>query len=184
MTSAPPGIPWRRASTTTTLAMVATAVTLAAASLGRETALANSISGSAGRAPEIVARTIEGRTFRLSAQRGRLVVLDFLTPDCGDCQLEAPLLERAARRYAARGVRVVVVDLSNSPAGLLRRVYRGQFALAKVAVVRDHGGRIARAYGVFDLGTTYVIGRDGHVAWHGLWQASYGALTAVISRAL
>lgn len=183
MTSTPPVMRRRWAPTTTILAMVATAVTLSAAPSG-ETALADLTSRLAGRAPEIVARTIDGRTFRLSALRGKVVVLDFLTPDCGDCQLEAPLLERAAQRYAASGVRVVIVDLSNAAAGLLRRVYRGQFALAKVAVVRDHGGRIARSYNVFDLGTTYVIGRDGRVAWHGLWRASYGALTGAISRSL
>ena len=159
------------------------AISLAACFVGSVAATVRSTRSPAGRAPEIVVPTIEGRTFRLSALRGKVVVLDFLTPDCGECQIEAPLLERAATGYATRGVRFAIVDLSNAAATPLRRYYRGQLGLIRVTVVRDQGGRLARAYGVFDLGATFVIGRDGRIAWHGLWHGSKRALTKAISRA-
>jgi len=78
----------------------------------------------------------------------------------------------------------VIVDLSNAAPSLLRSYYRGQLSLAKVTVVRDHGARIARAYGVFDLGATFVVNRDGRIVWHGLWHASKDALAAAVSHAL
>ena len=147
-------------------------------------AAAADVVAAGGRAPEIVAPTIDGTSFRLSAQRGRVVVLDFLTPGCGECELAAPILERDAIRYRARGVRVVVVDLTDAPASRLRPIYRGQLGLARVTVLRDRGRRIARAYGVLELGTTFIVGRDGRVVWHGSWHDSSRELDAAITATL
>jgi thiol-disulfide isomerase/thioredoxin len=168
----------------TSLALTAATISLAAGLAVPDSATAAPSRPFAGRAPAIRAQTIEGRTFRLSSLRGKVVVLDFLTPDCGECQLEAPILEQAAATYRRRGVRFVIVDLSNAAPALLRSYYRTQLALASITVVRDHNARIARAYGVFDLGSTFVLDRAGRIAWHGLWQASKAALTAAIARAL
>jgi thiol-disulfide isomerase/thioredoxin len=176
--------PRRLIRTRRSLAFAAVAISLAAGFVGSAAAAGRSTRSAAGRAPEIVAKTIEGRTFRLSALRGKVVVVDFLTPGCGECQIEAPMLGRAAGTYAQRGVRFVIVDLSNASAGLLRSYYRGQLSVKGVTVVRDHGARVAHSYGVFDLGATFVVSRDGRIAWHGLWHGSNQALSGAISRAL
>ncbi len=128
--------------------------------------------------------TIEGGTFRLSALRGKVVVLDFLTPGCGECEIAAPLLQRAATRFAARGVTFVIVDLSNANASRLHSYYRDQLKVKRVAVVRDKGFRIGRAYAVVSLGTTFVVGRNGPVAWKGSWHDSMAALSTAVSAAL
>jgi thiol-disulfide isomerase/thioredoxin len=160
-------------------AALAVAVTAAGSSAATHRPLV-----AAGRAPEIVAPTIEGATFRLSAQRGKVVVLDFLTPGCGECEIAAPLLQRAATHFAVRGVEFVIVDLSNANANRLRAYYRDQLEVKRVAVVRDKGFRIGRAYSVLALGTTFVVGRNGDLAWRGSWHDSLAALDVRVSAAL
>src|SRR6059036_3667392 len=141
---------WRQAHAGMKLATAAAlssllAIVLAAAFGRSGAARAEPSSARGGPAPEIVAPTIEGVTFRLSNLRGKVVVLDFLTAGCGSCEVEAPLLERAAGQYSGRGVSVAIIDLSNTAPGRLRAYYRRDLSLARVTVVRDHRLRIARA---------------------------------------
>ncbi len=58
-------------------------------------------------APALVARTFAGDTFDLSAQRGKVVVLNFWASWCGPCRSEMPLLEALQRDYRAQGLVVV-----------------------------------------------------------------------------
>jgi thiol-disulfide isomerase/thioredoxin len=164
-------------ASTVTLSLAAALAHAGPASLG-------STSAGAGRAPEIVAPTIEGKTFRLSSLRGKIVVLDFLTPGCGTCKIEAPILDRLAGRFRGRGVKVVIVDVSNASADELLTYYRAELLLARVDVVRDPGRRAQRAYRVLSLGTTFVVGRDGRVLWKGLWDGNSRTLLAAISKGL
>ncbi len=173
-------MPKPKRATIVLLALLLSAVMTGAGSRGAT----NGSLAVSGRAPEIVAPTIEGATFRLSALRGKVVVLDFLTPGCGECEIAAPLLQRAATRFAARGVTFVIVDLSNANARRLRSYYRDQLNLKRVIVVRDKGFRVGRAYAVVSLGTTFVVGRSGDVAWKGSWHDSMAALTKAVSTAL
>jgi hypothetical protein len=117
----------------TTVVVLALVLSVAVTAAGSSAATGGSLVAS-GRAPEIVAPTIEGGTFRLSALRGNVVVLDFL--------------------------------------------------VKRVAVVRDKGFRIGRAYAVVSLGTTFVVGRNGAVAWKGSWHDSMAALSTAVSAAL
>ncbi len=154
----------------------APAVTAALATAGR------SVGPSADRAPDFTVRTLDGRRFRLSAQTGKVVVFDFLLPGCGECEIEAPSLERAARRFGARRARVLILDLAGVDDKLLRS-YFGSLGLQGVLVAGD-GARVARSYGVHALGTTVIVGRDGTVRWRGSWVGDEGKLFARIGRAL
>ena len=137
-----------------------------------------------GRAPEIIAPTIEGKTFRLSALRGRVVVLDFLTPGCGECEIAAPLLERTAASLKNRRVSFVIVDLSGANPKQLRTYYRDELTLRHLTVIRDHKLEIARDYNAITLGTTIIIGRNGQITWTGSWHDSTSTLLKAVTPTL
>lgn len=166
----------RRARLASLLTMAVAATIAAGASGATERA--------AIRSPDFTVRTVSGKSFRLSAQRGKVVVFDFLVPSCGECQVEAPLLDRAAQRFGTRGLRVLVLDVGQSPDRELVSFYYGQLGLRHVAVAADTRLRVARRYGVTLLGTTVIVGRDGSRLWQGTWFGHEKDLFRLIARAL
>lgn len=139
---------------------------------------------SARRAPDFAVRTVYGRAFRLSAQRGKVVVLDFLVPGCLECEIGAPSLAKAARLFGARGLKVLILDVSQIGDKQLRGYYYGRLRVGQVMVAADRGFTVARKYGVKALGTTVIVGRDGTIKWQGTWLGDERKLFDAIRRAL
>lgn len=51
------------------------------------------------RAPEIVGTTLDGKTFRLSDHKGKIVVLDFWATWCGPCVRAMPAMKKLHEKY-------------------------------------------------------------------------------------
>src|SRR5688572_24369916 len=64
-----------------------------------------------GAAPELALKNVYGVEQKLSALRGRIVVLNFWATYCGPCAKEMPELVAIQNRYAALGVQVVGASL-------------------------------------------------------------------------
>ena len=60
-------------------------------------------------APRIAYQQLDGGTFRISDERGRVVFLDFFASWCEPCKLELPMVEQFARTHP--DVAVVPVDV-------------------------------------------------------------------------
>lgn len=54
--------------------------------------------------------TVDGATFRSSAQRGHVVVVNFWYKNCGPCNAEAATLTSTAKRFSSEGVRFVGIN--------------------------------------------------------------------------
>ncbi len=71
-------------------------------------------------APDFELELLDGSTFRLSEQRGNIVVLDFWATWCGPCVMALPDVKKLDEEYRDRGV--VVVGVSRDHIGHERRV--------------------------------------------------------------
>lgn len=112
-------------------------------------------------APFSLALFDDGR-FQLAERRDRVVVVNFWASWCIPCREEAPVLEAAWRAYRDRGVVIVGVNVQDSePAA---RAFIETFELT-FPNGPDPGGRIAIDYGVYGIPETFVIGRDGLIAY-------------------
>ena len=155
----------------------------------------DSVAGGVWIAPEAEGEIVwppeqAGQRFRLSALRGRTVVLNFWASWCGPCREELPLLDGyAARRGVARGdpaaapagggsgVVVVAVNLAES-AESVRRAARW-LGLRHIPLVLDPRGELAAAYRVWGLPTTFVIDRTGAVSIRWVGAVSEDKLSAL-----
>jgi peroxiredoxin len=112
-------------------------------------------------APDIQLDLLDGKTFRLSETRGEVVVLDFWASWCGPCMQSMPAVEKVTSEVKARGVRLIAVNLQESPREVTAALRRLKLDLT---VALDRDGSVAEKYGAEAIPQTVVIGRDGKVA--------------------
>jgi thiol-disulfide isomerase/thioredoxin len=62
-------------------------------------------------APDPGFRSLDGKSRKLSALRGQVVVVNFWATWCGPCQEELPRLSKLADSYAAKPVRFVLISI-------------------------------------------------------------------------
>lgn len=112
-------------------------------------------------APDFALETLGGETFRLSEQKGRVVVVNFWATWCPPCREEIPDFIELQEKFGTEDV--VFVGVSLDDAGPNRvRAFAEDFGVNYPIVIDD--GSASAAYGpIASLPTTFLIGRDGTV---------------------
>jgi thiol-disulfide isomerase/thioredoxin len=59
---------------------------------------------------DVSGTTLQGRPLSLASYRGKVVVVDFWSADCGPCHGEEPAFEALAKEDASKGVQFVGID--------------------------------------------------------------------------
>jgi len=109
------------------------------------------------------AGTLDGTTVRLSAMRGRVVLINFWATWCAVCRSEMPGIQRTLDRYQARGFEVVAIDYRETDRDGMRRFL--QAAGVRYGSALDPDGVIAGAYGVgLGLPVSVFVDQGGRVA--------------------
>lgn len=114
-------------------------------------------------APEFTLTTFEGEEYRLSDLRGKVVVLNFWASWCKPCEQEAADLETAWQHYGPGGdVIFLGVDWTDTEKKALE--YLDKFNIT-YPNGPDLGTRISQAYRTTGVPETYIIDRDGNLAY-------------------
>jgi thiol-disulfide isomerase/thioredoxin len=71
-------------------------------------------SAEAKRAPNFEAKDLAGKPQKLSALRGRIVVLSFWATWCGPCKEELPRLSQLSQQYTGNGVEFVAASIDDA----------------------------------------------------------------------
>lgn len=127
--------------------------------LGRGLAFAAVATGDP--APEIELPDLDGRTSRLSAFRGRIVLLDFWASWCAPCAAEMACLHELRARSPA-DVRILSVSIDRD-ADLARRFVAEKLPAGDFAVLHDASGEVLAEWGAEGLPALYLIDREGTV---------------------
>ena len=99
-------------------------------------------------APDFTLKDLKGKTFRMSAQRGKPVLIFFGTTWCPGCREEIPKYKKVYETYAPKGLEVVYINIME-PA---RKVAR--FA---------EDGSVAALYNAVGVPMMILVDKDGYV---------------------
>ena len=112
--------------------------------------------------PDALGRDQQGVEQRISAHRGKVVVVTFWASWCAPCLRELPLLGRLQQAVGREHLVVIAVNVKE-PRSAMQPVIDGQ-ARHPLLWVHDTSGATSARYGVDALPQMVVIDRDGRVA--------------------
>lgn len=112
--------------------------------------------------PEMAFVGLDGKPWKLSDHRGRVVLVNYWATWCPPCRKEMPALARLSNRYKSAGLDVVGINLDESGLEKVRRFVRDYGITYPIAA----GGaeRSAMASMVKTLPTTFLVDTQGRLA--------------------
>lgn len=104
-----------------------------------------------------------GSDLKLADLQGQVVVINFWASYCGPCRDEAVLLENLYQQYRADGVVFLGINTDDIESNAL--AYLDEYGVT-YPNAPDKGGKIEDDYRITGIPETFVVNKQGEIAWH------------------
>jgi peroxiredoxin len=111
-------------------------------------------------APDFSLKGEDGKTYRLSDYRGKVVVLNFWATWCPPCRYEMPSMERAHQKVKGEEIVILAVNVGEDENTVF--AFTGQYPVS-FPLPLDMDGSVIAKYPVIGLPTTFIIDPRGQV---------------------
>ncbi|MBX2878536.1 MAG: TlpA family protein disulfide reductase [Granulosicoccus sp.] len=104
---------------------------------------------------------------RLSAYQGDVVYVDFWASWCGPCRDSFPFMNELHDQYAEGGLKVIAINLDREISAAQAFIHDPESPGhdPRFTIAYNSGGEVAEAYNVRGMPSSYVIDRDGNIAY-------------------
>lgn len=134
-------------------------------------------------APNFSIRTVSGKTFELSKERGKkAVALYFMAGGCGSCIPESKAWSELYPRYHKKGLDLLVISLNPKDNARTIAEFRKAGGIRPLPWAVDRNGAVARKFGVNSLDSTVIIGRKGEIVYRDAVPTPKGKLKQVLKK--
>ena len=134
-------------------------------------------------APDVTFTTIEGKTIKMAALEGKIVLVNFWATDCPGCIAEMPKLIETYKQYHDKGFEVVAVAMSYDPPSQVLN-YTRKNALP-FPVMHDGLGEMAMRFNDVRLTpTAFIVDKRGRVIRHIVGELDFAALHTLLDEQL
>jgi peroxiredoxin len=111
-------------------------------------------------APDFSLKDLSGQNFRLSKQKGKPVLLIFVTTWCPTCRSEIPHYINIYENYGKKGLEVAMIDIQEPKENVLRFASKYQFPFKTIL---DDQGDVAGAYSIVGVPFMVLIDKNGNI---------------------
>ena len=114
-------------------------------------------------APDFALTTPDGKTLRLSEQKGKVVVLDLWATWCPPCRKSLPHLQSLSsnKELTDKGLVVWAINQQETPQTVREFIGTNKYTFT---VLMDADGALGKSYLVQGIPTTVIVGRDGMIS--------------------
>jgi peroxiredoxin len=113
-------------------------------------------------APDFALPDLEGRIFRLSEQRGKVVLINFWASWCPPCVEEMPSLLKLHQELEGQGLEVVAVSVDDTLD--IIKEFKQEHGLS-FTILHDEGAKVSHQYQTFMYPESYVVDVEGILKW-------------------
>ena len=113
-------------------------------------------------APEFSMALFEGGDFKLSAQKGKVVVINFFASWCVSCGEETPVIEKAFHKYNSQKVVFLAIAVDDTEKKAKAFMQKRNMT---IPAGLDITGKIKDTYGIYGMPTTFFIDKNGKVSY-------------------
>lgn len=113
-------------------------------------------------APDFRISLFEGGDFQLSAQKGKVVVINFFASWCVSCGEETPIIETVSRQYTPDKVTFLAIAVDDTEKKA--KEFMKKTGLTIPAGL-DKTGKIKDDYGLYGMPTTFFIDKNGKISY-------------------
>lgn len=115
--------------------------------------------------PEIELPSPEGKFYKLSDLKGKIVLLDFWASWCGPCRRTNPELVRIYNKYKDRNFTVFSVSLDRTAQAWKQAIFKDNLTWEyHVSDLQYWNSVAAKAYNVSSIPNTFLIDQEGKIA--------------------
>ena len=107
--------------------------------------------------PDLAGYGLEGT---LPDLNGKVVLIDFFASWCGPCKDSFPAMEELHRKYAAKGLVVVAINLDKKPADMEKFL---QSHPASFVILRDGTNKLVSDVKIPTMPSSFLLDRSGRV---------------------
>ncbi len=111
---------------------------------------------------------LDGSTFSLSAQAGKVVLIDFWDVMCPPCRREMPNLKQIAADFDGRGLEIVGISLDTDRRLLTEFIEQERLPWKIACSFKGWSDETAALYRIIATPSTWLIDRRGVVRYHDL----------------
>jgi peroxiredoxin len=122
---------------------------------------------------------LNGKSWTLSALRGKVVLVNFWATWCPPCRKEMPDLDALSHRFAGKGL--VVLSLSDEDRDKVASYVSAHHL--DYPILLDTGGTVAKSFHVEGIPKTFIFDRSGKLAAQSIDMRTQGQFLALLAQA-
>jgi peroxiredoxin len=111
---------------------------------------------------------LDGKTFTLSGQKGKVVLVDFWATWCGSCREEMPNVKSIHAEFAGKGLEIIGVSLDKDLEKLKSYIKENDIGWSITFSGQSWADPTVKLYGVNSIPSMWLVDRDGILRHFGL----------------